>query len=186
MSTTPTRKPPKQRHPALANTPEGVWNPEAAGKVPGYPHTQEGFDRRVEQLRLNSQAARDAGKLDRRGVPTGWHGCKEQIAVVRRNAQTKAEMLADDLDTLGLLDTDGSFEAEAARFAITEMAAIAFSKVEAVSTRLTAMKMLLHYVRPKPAQRSAVTLAGGLDFLSGLAAEAAAVRQAGPVADAAA
>lgn len=180
-TTTTTPKPakrPGRGHPLLASTPPGVWNPDAAGNMPGYPLTQEGYDRRVAALRRNHKTAKDAGKLNRRGVPNGWAGQKEEITTIRRNSQTDAERLADDLDTLGMLDPQDSVDACLAREAITALAAIAFDTTQTAATRLTSMGLLLHYVRPKPAQKTAVTLESGADFLSGLAAKAAAMRAA--------
>ncbi len=149
-TTTPRAKRPGQGHPLLANTPPGVWNPEAAGKMPGYPLTQEGFDRRVATLRQNHQTAKDAGKLNRRGVPNGWAGKKEEIGIIRRNSQTAAERLAEDMDTLGILEPQDTIDAGLAREAITAMAEIAFDTTQTTEARLRSMGLLLHYTRHKP------------------------------------
>jgi hypothetical protein len=61
--------------------------------------------------------------------------------------------------------------------ALKHCAAIAFSPVEAVSIRLSALRILLTFIRPRPARRSTVTLANGFEWLAGLAADAAEVRE---------
>ena len=62
------KRQPRRRNPLLLGTPEGQWNPAAAG-VMGYPATQEAYDQHKERLRKNAEAARAAGKMTRKGVP---------------------------------------------------------------------------------------------------------------------
>ena len=75
----------RRRNPLLLDTPEGQWNPAAAG-VQGYPKTQEAHDAHRERLRKNSEAARAAGKLTRRGVPNGWRGRRQEVEQLRAEA----------------------------------------------------------------------------------------------------
>lgn len=168
-----TSTPRKHRHPLLKDCPPGVWSPTAAasGKVTGYPKTQADYDRRVAALRANHAAAKAKGKLTRLGVPNDWRGQKEEINAIRHNSQCAAERLADDLTTIGVLSQETVDDAMA-REAITALAAVVYDTTQKMTMRLTAMKILLPYIRPKPTQRTAVTVDGGLAFLSGLSATA--------------
>ena len=85
---------PRRRHPALVDTPRGTWNPDAVGKVPGYAATAEAYVKQVGQLRLNSTAAREAGKMHRQGVPTGWAGRRNEVAILRVEAEAEAWSIA--------------------------------------------------------------------------------------------
>ena len=170
---------PRRRNPLLVNTPEGQWCPEAAG-VQGYPKTQAAFDAHKERLRQNSQAARAAGKLSRRGIPNGWRGRRAEVeqlraeaadegwkiaAVVCRNSVTADEMLdiADDPMTA---TTD---DARAA-MALAGIFSIALDPTVPTPLRLKAFRAALPFLLPLPrARRCEIELSDGLAWLRSLA-----------------
>ncbi len=182
MNETTTPKPTNERkrskrgHPALAGWPIGIWCPAAAGKMRGYPLTQEGYDRRIAALRQNHRTAKEAGKLTRLGVPNGWAGKKDELTTLRRNSQTAAERLIDDMTTLDMMPPPGETDDDLAREALQAAAEIAFNPAGEAAARLRAVRLLLTFTRPKPAGRTAVGFVDGMAFLNGLAAEAAAER----------
>jgi hypothetical protein len=175
MDATPNAPKPR-RHPLLAGTPVGTWCPEAAGKVKGYPRTAETYARQLETLRENHRTAKEAGRLTRKNVPNGWAGRKEEVVTLHRNSMCAAQRLMEDLTTLDLLG-DTTEDDRRGNDALKHCAAIAFNLAYPVSIRLVALRMLLTFVRPRPARRSVVTLDNGLAWLEGLAAEAAKVRE---------
>lgn len=82
--------PPLRRHPALASSPRAVFNPDAVGRVQGYPSTPEAFAARCDLLRANSARARSSGKATRRGVPNGFRGRREEVERLRQEAEVEA------------------------------------------------------------------------------------------------
>ncbi len=76
MTTTTTSR--RRRHPALAGTPPGVWNPAAVGVVPGYAQTEAAHRARRER---SAEAARSR-----------WSHPDP------KDQRTTAEALADGLD----------------------------------------------------------------------------------------
>jgi len=150
-------KEPHDRHPALKGWPVGVWSPGAVGKVRGYPRTLELYERQREQLRANSEAARNAGRLTRLGVPNGWAGRRMEIDTARRNSRTAAEMLVTEMDRLGYWKPDN----RESRLIMTEVMGIIVSPLSTVCDRMTAMRMALTYIQPKPMQRVTLAVAGG-------------------------
>ena len=90
------------RHPLLQDWPQGEWCPAVVGKVRGYPRTEATFLQRRALLRANRERAMEAGRLTRQGVPNGWAGRRDEIAEVRRNSRTEAEMLTEDFMVRGI------------------------------------------------------------------------------------
>jgi hypothetical protein len=152
----------RDRHKVLQNRPQGEWCPDAVGVVPGYPRTPETFAAQAERLKANRQRAKERGLLTRLGVPNGWAGKKDEIAEIRRNSQTEAERL-----------TEAVFEADCweARVAMTEAMKIALSPFYRMADRLVAMRLILQYTVPRPAQRVALESGDALGFLRRLAEE---------------
>ena len=84
MVTNPARK--------ARGWPTDVWREELVG-VRHYPKSQAAWDKRKGTLLTNIAKARLAGTSNRRGVPDGRAGQKEQLEIERRNSQTAAERL---------------------------------------------------------------------------------------------
>lgn len=174
-----SKKQPRRRNPLLLDTPEGQWNPAAAG-VQGYPRTQDAFDAHKERLRKNAERARAAGKLSRRGIPNGWRGRRQEVEALRaaaaddgwkiaqvvcRNSTTPEEML-QVANERGVPATD---DARAA-VALAGIFGIALDPTVPVSLRLKAFRAALPFLVPMPrARRCEIKLTDGLAWLRSLA-----------------
>jgi hypothetical protein len=137
----------RSRHRVLQGWPQGVWCPAAVGLVRGYPKTLETFKRQCEQLRANHKRAKEKGLLTRDGVPNGWAGRRDDIAVERRNAQTAAEMLTDTWETLMEGISEGL--CPMSKRALTVVAEIALSPLNPPRMRLQALRLFLDFTVPK-------------------------------------
>lgn len=156
---------PKDRHPALRGTPVGTFCPTAVGLVRGYPRTEEAYRRQCERLRQNSANARARGRLNRRGVPNGWAGRRDEVTEIRRNSHTEAERIVEVV-----MPEAESEDDEYAAIAMKELLAMVLDTTGPTSFRLGALKTALRYLVPKPTARARVAEAGGgLAFLSKLA-----------------
>lgn len=169
-----TRKPPRQRHAALATVPRGQWSPLGVGRVPGYPKTLEAHAVHKARLLDNAARANAAGLGTRRGVPTGFRGQKVELADLRdqcaRDAWTITESLwrnsltPEERLTPEVSDTD---EARSA-VALAVCVSITLDPSELTSLRHAAMRTVLTYTMPRPKGGHKVELPDGLAWLNGL------------------
>lgn len=184
---TPTPSPPNAHLPAFIATP-GVFNPTAVGRR-GYPATSEAYDRQLVRLRANSKTAREAGKLNRRGVPNGWAGKRGLVAEMRQDATDEAWKVLNviqrnsfhpderlDADCLaGLQANTREPETDAERFAIAATYAIGVVRdpTQPASLRLQAARMILPFLAPMPHGRAkaGMGLGDGLAWLDALTEE---------------
>lgn len=174
-------------HSALADTPPGVWNPAAVGKVRGYAKTEEAYQRQAAQLRANSAGARARGLMNRRGSPNGWAGKRAEVEALRldahadgwravgawqRNSQTAEERLPDD--RMEALTTGQDYpRTDAERFAVAAAYAISVILNRSAPTcdRTRAARIILPFLKAAPAGRKSVTLADGAAWLEALTRE---------------
>ena len=148
---------PRDRHPALKGWPVGSWCPTAVGKVRGYPRTLATYERQRARLRANREHARDNGTLTRLGVPNGWAGKREEIANIRRNSQTEAEMLVEEMERTGYWRAD----CVESRVVMTELMKMVVSEIYTVRIRMSAMRLVLTYTQARPTHRVTLAAAGG-------------------------
>jgi hypothetical protein len=166
-----TRRPPRRRHPALIDTPVGEYNPAAAGIVRGYPSTLEGYERRRDALRANSEKARAEGNLDhtRAGIPNGFRGQRSVVEAIRRNSQTEAEMICEVLYPEGALRTRDDQLAAEAMEAIVE---IWRSPLTPLPMRLYAMRLFLSFTVAPPVAKRLAAVGDPMALLDGALTEA--------------
>ena len=185
--TTRTPRPPRVRHPVLVGWPPGIFCPAAAGVVRGYARTPETYARQLERLRANSAAARKRGLLNRRGVPNGWAGMRDEIAELRQEANNEGWRVLNALHRNSLhaderLDPDNLAELQAGsrepstdaeRFAIAAAFALGVIRDPTMTTkfRLQAARMILPFLAPMPRAVKA-GLGESLAWLDGLAGRA--------------
>jgi hypothetical protein len=115
-------------------------------------------------LRANRERAIQAGKLTRLGVPNGWAGQKEELGEIRRNSQTDAERLAEDMEVRGVWVPD----CLESRIAMREAVEMAINPLHPVRVRLAAMRVILEYAMPRPMAQRILVGTNPLDFLNGL------------------
>ena len=176
-ATTPTKRPPARRHPILAGTPRGVFQPAAVGKVRGYPATKEAFDASLAAKRANLAAARATGAT-RAGIPTGYRGQREALATVRQAATQEGWKIAAAVQRdlvpaeavlrLAIDPTSAASDDERAALGLAYLTASVLDPTMPRSLRLQAVRMLLTFVKPKPTVRVAVELDASIDWLKAL------------------
>ena len=159
-----------RRHPYLRERPRGVWYPEAAAMgIPGYPKTQEAFDKKSAQCR--EQVIRlNARGISRLGVPNGWGNLKKEAAEERRRALIKAEGIYKEMvDRDMLVDpVIGSIDDQRAESAMIGVIAMAIDVTNTTAIRLKAHETVLSYCKVKPQKSLAIQLGTAEDFLSSL------------------
>lgn len=181
-----TSRPPRVRHPVLADWPPGVFCPAAAGVVRGYPRTEATYERQLERLRANSAVARKRGLLNRRGVPNGYAGMRAQVAELRQEAANEGwrvvNVLQRNSSTPDERLDDGRLEAiqggaapvtDAERFAVAAAYCLGVMRDPTMTTRfrLKAARVILPFLAPMP-KKAAAGLGESLEWLDGLVKEA--------------
>ena len=181
MTITPiTPRPTRQRHPALLDTPPGVWNPNGVGRVSGYPKTQEAYDIHKALLAANRDRANAKGIGVRTNVPNGYRGMGRELSLVRQQAANAGWELANVVlrnslsaeERLTLPNDPMSATTDEARaaVAIAGLFAIALNVTVTNATRLEALQAVLPYLMPRPKGGLKLgTLDSGLMWLHGLA-----------------
>ena len=185
--TTPAPRPPRVRHPVLVGWPPGIFCPAAAGVVRGYARTPETYARQLERLRANSAAARKRGLLNRRGVPNGWAGMRDEIAELRQEANNEGWRVLNALHRNSLhaderLDPDNLAELQAGsrepstdaeRFAIAAAFALGVIRDPTITTRVRVQtaRWLLPFLAATP-KAARAGLGDSLAWLDGLAGRA--------------
>lgn len=180
-----SRRAPKKRHPALTGTPRGVFNAEAVGKVPGYPPTAEAYEARKAHLKYHREAARQAGRLHRRGIPNGFAGRRKEVEEQQAAAQRQGQSIAAALGSTG--DAEDGFrsledrlwdhpvsspewEVIAAEIGIAYLIGLVCDPTRTTRTRRKAAGIVLPYLLPLPRRLSGMVRDGGIEFLRALAA----------------
>jgi hypothetical protein len=162
-----------------------VWLPELVGKVPGYPKTQESFDKKQNIMRQQVALYNAEGITGRNGVPDGWAGRKNEINRITTAAKAEARAIVADLIKTNKFQPDND------KATIALEAAIAIIEAEKVvqrgdvelrgetkpvrlyseQTYMAAIKTVLDFTQRKPVSQSQVALAKAEDFLDALAAK---------------
>lgn len=166
-----------RRHPAMKGKERGVWHPELAGKVPGYPRSEEAFQLAAERCRAMVTKANAAGTAKRIGIPNGWGGTKRRamLEAMRTEAREEAKEIVATMKKEGILPADDPRGDEAIEYAIGVVRAPEASGGRAVYTvkdKLAAAKLVAEFCKTKPVTRQQTTLETAEDFLSQLAKKA--------------
>lgn len=155
------------RHPLLRGRTPKVWHGDIAHLVPGYPKTQEAYDRRVNTGRANFEKLRREGRMRTRvGVPDGWAGLGKIVKPLRELAKTEARIIVDYLRKEDMLvQPDNELATEALLVAV-ELHRLPESPG---ALKLAAARTVLEYTRAKPAQKVEQTVRTAESFLADLA-----------------
>jgi hypothetical protein len=79
----------------------GVWNPDLVG-YPGYPKTKEAFEKRQQQSRdMFARMKAEGRHPNRRGVPNGFAGSREEIDAGRAAAREFAKKAVEHMKRTG-------------------------------------------------------------------------------------
>jgi hypothetical protein len=153
----------------------GVWNPDLVG-YPGYPKTREAFERLQEVNRERFNKWKAEGRLpNRRGVPNGFAGSREEIDKGRAEAREFAKEIIEKMKKkdVDLVDprAEESLEAaiEVVRSKATDPVSGRKDYLYCVGDRLKAAKLVLEFTKAKPAAKNEVTIQRAEDFLESLA-----------------
>jgi hypothetical protein len=144
----------------------GKFCPELIGKVPGYPLTEEAYERQRARLAANRQKALEAGRLTRRGVPNGWAGRREEAETAQRNSQSDAERLAE---TIWEIADPHSNEHPYVIEAMSTALQVAMDPTTPASVRLKAWRLWLEFNMPRPTAREIMQADDPLAFLTAMA-----------------
>jgi hypothetical protein len=152
--------------------PVGVWNPDAVGRVRGYPKTPEAFAAHLARLLAFSEAARAKGVLNRRGIPHGWAGRRDEVQAIREAAMADGTRVVRKL--CGVERDNGADDTDPrAIMALEHAVAGALARCDAASTRIMWARLALKYLIPMAGRAPQVKADGGaLAFLARLAREA--------------
>ena len=176
---------PRGSHPILADTPPGTWNPAAVGKVRGYAKTPEAYARQLAQLQANRDGARAAGLLNRKGVPNGYAGRRDEVAEMRlqatddawvavaawqRNAQTPEEQLPEErLEAFRTSQDWPRTDAEMFSAAAAYLISVVLDRSQPTRQRLQAARAILPFLRAAPSGKARENVQDGMAWLVGLA-----------------
>jgi hypothetical protein len=159
--------------PTPTKTP-GVWNPALVG-TPAYPSTLEIYEARRRLLAANVAKARAAGKMTRLGSPNGFRGRRDEADRLQREAHAAACKMVDRWNSANLTAAQYAVYvpsnmpgSDIGDEALAAVLAVAICPAYAATERLMAAKIALPHLRPRPTNRSVVTLEGALSFLDSL------------------
>jgi hypothetical protein len=154
----------------------GVWNPDLVG-YPGYPTSKEAFESKQQKNRERFQKWKAEGRLpNRRGVPNGFAGSREEIDKGRAEAREFAKKAVEHMKlTEDIVDPRAEESLEAAIEVVRSKAKDPLRDGEdylyPVSERLKAAKLVLEFTKAKPAAKNDLTIRRAEDFLEDLAAK---------------
>jgi hypothetical protein len=130
--------------------------------APGYPKTIEAYEAQREKSRRHAQRMHERGVFHRRGVPDGWSGRRDELAVLREQCAETARQAVNALEARGDLDGEDPRGAEALAF----VASVVLDPAASASDRLSAARVLLTFTQPRPAGRQGVSVMGAEEFLA--------------------
>jgi len=156
----------------------GVWNPELKW-IRWYPKTEEAFVKRQQINRERFLKWKAEGRLpNRRGVPNGFAGSREELEAGRAKARAEAKEIIAKMKKIhgeAFEDPRGEEALEAGIEVVRSKATDPLTGKQdylyPVTERLKAAKMVLEWTKAKPAAKSEVTIARAEDFLEGLVQE---------------
>lgn len=160
-----------RRHPLLRERPRGVWYPDLAGAVRGYPKTQEDFNKLQARGREQVERLMAEGKWFRAGVPDGFARRKTEWQATLEAKAAEAAGIVDQMEAAGMIDptaagTDAAHAREAMQFAVSVVRNGRISERE----RIAAARLVLEFTRQKPAMTGRVNLLTAEEFLAQLTA----------------
>jgi hypothetical protein len=163
----------KSCHPLLVGREKGVWHPDLVDKgIKGYPSTYEDWKRSSDSCREQIIRLNAAGRANRKGVPDGFAGRRDEVVQIKERAAIEAKEIVKQMARDEMIDIGEDPRAEEAledAVAIIRAADDAGQKVYQARERLAAGKLLLEYLKAKPVARSKVELDTAESFLARLA-----------------
>ena len=143
-----------------------TWDAKWIGVIRNYPRTAEAFEARRARGRAAFKKMRAEGNpLTRTGVPDGWGGMKQEIAVAKATAVAKAEAAVGELIDTGHLDLNEWAANEALRIAYS----FAFDTSLRPDIRLKAIKLVAEFTKAKPTQSVKVEVSAAERWLLSIA-----------------
>lgn len=141
------------------------FDPARVGR-PGYPKTQEAYDKYREDCRARAIRLRAEGKfgrgVGRNWVPDGWGRRKAELAAVRERAAAEARHIMTIFKERGIVtENDDPRAVEALGTAVEIMRDVAASAKD----RLAAGRTLLEWLKAKPSIKTEVTVSKPEDWL---------------------
>ena len=171
----PPKRKPRTRsrgHPLMWDRPAGVWYADAVGVIPGYPSTQEIFDKKSRLCRERIIKLNAEGRAGRRGVPDGWAYRKKELKIFRAVAREKAKRIVEVMAKEDNIVDERAISAMVNAVEIFETRDENSVPIFSAKDRLTAMRLVLEYTTPKPAQKQDITLTSSEAWLASLAEKA--------------
>lgn len=159
----------------MEGRPRGQWYSDLVGKVKGYPKTQEAWNKRSESMRARVIEYNKRG-ISRKGVPDGWGRRKKELLAIRAEAQEQAKELVSIMVKEDVLVNDDPRAVQALETAVEIMTMKDPENgdpIHGASARLSAAKILLEYLKAKPAQTVNNQMSAAEDFLRVLAERSA-------------
>lgn len=176
-----TRKSPNTRakHPLTKLFPPGKWRPELVGVVPGYPPTQEYWEaqskRMTKALKDDYNPHRDATRRSK-CYPRGWAHRKDEVDAIRLAASVKAKADMARMKKAALIAPDENPRVELALescCAVLRAETDEGKPLESAQARVAASRVLLDFLKARPAATQNLNISTAEDFLESLAADGA-------------
>lgn len=143
-----------------------TWDEQWVGVIKNYPKTEEAFEAKKAQGRASFAKMREEGRPPTRlGVPDGWAGRKQEIAVVKAAAAVKASEAITGLIVMGHL----SMDEQAGNAALRVAYEFIFDETLKPDTRLKAIKIVADFVKPRPTQTVKVEVSEAERWLASIA-----------------
>lgn len=140
------------------------WRPEWVGLKPGYPRTREAWEAQRDKSRRHARELHARGVFHRRGIPDGWSGRRDELAVLRERSAEAAQQAVTAMRSRGDLEGDDPRAAEALAF----VASVVLDPTASATDRLSAARVLLAFTRPRPSARHTASVLPAEEFLADL------------------
>lgn len=156
------------KHPLLRARPPGQFYPDLVGVVPSYPKTKKAWEKMSKRMKRNWNRCNRDGRARWKGVK-GRAGDKRAIGAIHEYSVTQGKLIVRQMKELGIMAANEDPRAEEMiEFACALVRAKDPTTKQFVSgdqARVAAMRLVLDFIKARPAGTSNVNVTSAEDWL---------------------